>query len=403
MSSRKSVLDILTEQQERLISTAQLLSSQASTQKEISELLVKGSKDLTSELRLLSLVRAKIIKNKIRPTEKIISSPTFRGLQFSKMEYFPPFINPNLCNHYTYLCSYMRKNPETLAKILFEYSIKNPLKTTKVAYSLFLALYQQGWCIEEDLMLFEVLTCMADLQFSGRRYSRRDQLANLKPYPPRQLNYSLDTSEAAVSVYLPFITFSTSYLFNGASFAYLQTSLSPIILKLHSLSYLYDLRTTFETLENGQMISLANFSYWKIILMYAKQVLHSLEQCLPLLPPSTFGLMAYLKSLNVDLFLVFFEAFINRALDSPAILGLLSWHPSHENWNPSKDIADIFRTKSLKSLPSKHLSCLAKVLMILPEYSEIDISHFLDLLILPLDTTTSYMISEAELLSTNPH
>ncbi|KAK8870196.1 hypothetical protein M9Y10_008073 [Tritrichomonas musculus] len=429
----------------RLVTIDRVIRSQFSSQKEITSEVIKCSKDEICELRLLSLVRMKLIRSAIRTDVKIVSSQTFKGLIFSKLEYCPTFTDSNKLNHYSFLVATMRKNPDILAQALFFYSLNHPEKLHRLAYSLFLTLFQQGWSFEEDMSLCETLKYLADIQFrrkmSGPKKSidgkidtqgvtsnpvqnsllsktasdnhssnsNNSSTSNAQnavkrnfaePPPPRLLKYPLSAVETSCARYQPFITFATAYLFNGASFAYLQTALAPIITKLHSLSHLFDLRSTFniQKTENSEII--APIQYLKEIVSYAHQVLISLTNCLQLLPPSFPSFFAYLRQKKVDLHLIVFESFINRALDNPSVLGLLPWHPSHGDWNPSKDIADIFRTKFLDSLKTQSLRNQKKILENIEEYQEINIEQFL--LEITQSCNSSYMISEAELQETNP-
>lgn len=390
------LLATLAEEQSKLISTDQMLRAQITKQGELSAQMIGYSKNLICELRLLSLVRAKIINSRNTAVEKILKSQTFKGLRFSNIELCPDFTDSNKLNYYMNFTDYMRRHPKTLATVLFKFAQKHPDRMTKASYSLFLSLFQQGWCHEEDELLFQTLIAMADLQFSS---DNNDIECQIPLEPPRLLQRPLSAIESSVSKYHPFVSFATAYLFNGASFAYLQSSLAPIILKLHSLSKLYDLRTTFQI--DPETSAVAPFKYWSKLVTYAKQIFLALIRCLELLPSGFFQLFAHLKSLGADLYLVFFESFINRALDNPAVLGLLPWHPQHGNWRPAKDIADIFRTKSLNSLPIKSLIILAQVLMTFPEYNDIDLDTLLDLISSP-SQHNYYMINETELLSTNP-
>jgi hypothetical protein len=199
--------------------------------------------------------------------------------------------------------------------------------------------------------------------------------------------------EGAIHHDQPFITFSTAHLFNGTSLAFLQCALSPIIIELHSLSTLFDLQATFQMIELDGRTPIATFEYWREIVNHSQKVLTSLTTCVKLLPPGVFHVLTFLSRRAVDLYLVFFESFINRALDNSAVLGLLPW-------NPSKDIADVFRTKCLPSLKSKSLMYLQALLMQIPEYGEMNVHQPLLKIIRQSPPTTAFMLSE--LLSTNP-
>jgi hypothetical protein len=263
-----------------------------------------------------------------------------------------------------------------------------------------LAICQQGWCIEEDELLFQTLKHLADLQFKEPNKSSQQYV---QPHEPRKLALPPSSIEVAINPYQPFITFSTAYLFNGASLAFLQYALSPIIVKLHSLSNLCNLRTTFQKIEivPGKTV-IGIIDYWRQIVKYARLIINSLTTCVDLLPAGVCRLMKHLREKNVDLYLIFFESFINRALDNPAVLGILPWNPSHTDWNPSKDIADVFRTKSLGSLRSKSLTGLQTLLSHLPEYGVMNIYDPLQKLFDHPPLANAFMISEAELLVTNP-
>jgi hypothetical protein len=383
----------------RLITSAQLLNAQLTKQKEVTNEMIGHSKSIIAEMRHLSLVRSTLIRGRRRTAAKIVNSQPYKGLSFSSLEYCPDFLDPNIVNQYGFFTSFVRRNPDDFAELLFQYSIAHPRKVHRMAYSVLRAICQQGWCVEEDELLYQTLKSMAQLQFRGHR----DRPSYARPDEPRKLSLPRSSINVAVNHYQPFITFSTAYLFNGTSLAFLQCALSPIIVKLHSLSTLFNLRATFQVvdLEPGKTL-VATFQYWRGIVSYAQKVITSLSTCVELLPPGVFHLMTVLSELDVDLYLVFFESFINRALDNPAVLGLLPWNPSHEDWNPSKDIADVFRTKNISSLKSRGLTGLKSLLESIPAYNEMDIDEPLSKIVGQAPPANPFMISESELLSTNP-
>lgn len=384
-------IKLLSDEQDQIKTTFQILSLQRDKQEEIADEMLTFSKNLICELRHLSLVRSQIIYPKQCSMRKILKSQTFHGLKFAKLEYCPDFFSSNVLNHYIFLVLSLRRDPKELANVLFQYSCKSPEKLSKMAYSLFLALFQQGWCIEEDNSIYLTLKEMAILQFRNKGDFKYEQ-----PIKKRMLKFPRSDPSFVLKDYEPFISFVSSYLFNSASLSYFQSSLSPIIIKLHSLSQLCDLKTTFQATVEG----LALFNYWEQLLDYAIKVCDALYKCLELLPPGVFKLFKSLKELDVDLYLVYFEAFINRALDNPAVLGLLPWHPSHQDWKPSQDIANILRTKYIESLPNSNLSNLKKILILCPNYNDLNLEKIIDAL--TSDKIKGTLISETELLHTNP-
>jgi hypothetical protein len=383
----------------RLSSSAQLLNAQLSKQKELTNEMITCSKSIIAEMRHLSLVRATLMRNRRRTAQSIVTSQPYNGLRFSPLEYCPDCMDANQINQYGFFTSFIRRNSDVFAELLFYYSCTHPQKCMRMASSVLLAICQQGWCIEEDDLLFQTLSHLADLQFKATNKSS-DQY--VMPRAPRKLGLPPSSIEVAVDRYQPFITFSTAYLFNGASLAFLQCALSPIILKLHSLSNLCGLRATFQKIEVDGQVVIGIIDYWREIVKHAKLVINSLTTCVDLLPAGACLLMTYLQSKKVDLYIVFFESFINRALDNPAVLGILPWNPSHADWNPSKDIADVLRTKSLHSLISKSLGGLHQLLAVIPEYASVDIYAPLRKLFDHPPPPNAFMISEAELLLTNP-
>ena len=393
--SEKKLLEELASQQNELIRTDQLLHSQQSKQEELTNEMLKYSKDLICQLHLLSLVRARIVNPKQYSLSNIMKSEALKGLKFASLEYCPTFIDPNRLNHYMFFTGFLRRHPQILARIFYDFCSKNPKKSYRVAYSLFLTLFQQGWCIEEDNLLVETLQHMANFQFETKTPLKQEVIPN----PPRKLKYPLSSTDSAVASDQPFVTFLTAYLFNGASLSFLQSALAPIIIKLQSLSQLFELRSTFEF--DPASGAVAPVAYWKEITKYALLIYNSMLQCHELLPPGTFKILNHLKNLDVNLNIVFFESFVNRALENTAVLGLLPWHPGHGDWHPSKDIADVFRSKIWDTLPSQSLKQLYNLLNTMDDYKAIDLNKFFDVFASPF-TGTSLMINETELLATNP-
>jgi len=389
------LLHILASKQSELIRTDQLLHSQQAKQEELTNEMLKFSKDLICELHLLSLVRSKIIRGKNHTVEQLLESQAFKGLKFANLEYCPTFIDPNRLNHYMFFAAYVRRRPHCLARILYDYALSVPQKAGKSAYSLFLSLFQQGWCLEEDNFLFETLKNIANLQYNPSSKANKDTLKVVS----KGLKTPLTSVDIAVCAHAPFVSFCTAYFFNAASFSFFQSALQPIIIELHSLSRLYHNRSNFTVNpENG---SIGPLLYWQEIVHYTFLLYRQMLKCAELLPPGLFLLMNHLKSLDINLNLFFFESFINRALDNPAVLGLLPWHPGHNDWKPSKDIADVFRTKYCECLLSKSYISLRNLIQNMDEYSEIDLSKFYQVFAEPLQAR-SLMINETELLSTNP-
>lgn len=388
------LLEELAFQQRELVRTDQLLHSQQAKQEELTNEMLGFSKDLICQLHLLSLVRSRIVNEKMYTVNQIVNLQAFKGLKFSNLEYCPTFVEPNILNHYMFFAAYLRRHPKVLAKIFYDYCRINPKKSYTMAYSAFLTLFQQGWCIEEDALLAETLCHMADLQYKFQDNAHVEVIPN----PPRILKFALSTTDAAVASQTPFSTFLTAYLFNGASLSFLQSALAPIIIKLQSLSQLYFTRSTFEFTENTMTAPLA---YWNEIARYAHMVYDSMLKCHELLPPGLFTVLEHLKNKGVNLNILFFESFVNRALENTAVLGLLPWHPGHQDWHPSKDIADIFRSKFLNALPTSSLNHFNKLLAGNKDYDAIDLDKFFNVFASPFKGT-SLWISETELLATNP-
>ncbi|EAY12911.1 hypothetical protein TVAG_430780 [Trichomonas vaginalis G3] len=397
MSSAEKTQELLAElasQQRELVRTDQLLHAQQAKQEELTNEMLGFSTDLICQLHLLSLVRSRIVNPKMYNVNQIVSSQAFQGLKFSNLGYVPTFIDPNRLNHYIFFIAYLRRHPQVLAKIFYDYCKRNPNKSYTIAYSLFLTMFQQGWCVEEDSMLVQTLCFMSDLQYKNPDNTHVEVIPN----PPRLLKFSLATTEAAVAFQQPFATFLTAYLFNGASMSFLQSALAPIIIKLQSLSQLYYQRSNFEVTATTVI---APMDYWKEIARYAHMLYDSMLKCHELLPRGLFTLLEHAKRRGANLSILFFESFVNRALENTAVLGLLPWHPGHKDWQPAKDIADVFRSKFISSLPSTSINHLTKLLALDEHYIAIDLDKFFDVFAAPF-TGTSLWISETELLATNP-
>ena len=395
--SSAELLAKLAEEHARLISNNELIVQQATQQEALAADITQWSKELISNLRHLSLIRCQIMQNKPDKLNRLLRSQTLQGLKFASYMYCPAFVDSNRMNHFMYFVSFLRQNPELFARLLYNCAKQFPRRVNELAYSLFLSLFQQGWCAEEDTALANVLICLADLQLS-------DQVdAGFMPIsgtPPRKLLYSLSDLECSCAKMQPLISFITSYLFNAASLSYFQSSLAPLILKLYGMSQLRDIQNTFDF--DHETAKVAPWDYWREICGYALEVYRALISCLELLPPGVYLLFRHLRDLKVNLKLVFFEAFVNKALDNPSFLGLLPWHPSHGGWHPSKDIADVFRTKYVQDLKSKSTAVLALLLERFEAYHHIDLDALIDKLCNMTPEMCSFMINEAELLSTNP-
>lgn len=389
----------------RLVSSMQLLSAQLSQQKELSNHMTRISKDIVSEMRLLSLVRSKLIHAKNLTAEKIIESQALKGLRISNLEYCPNALTSMMVNQYGFFVEFLRRNPDVFAELLFSFAINNPRKLGHLAYSCLLTVGQQGWCREEDMTIVKTLNSMIDIQFgSNRATSVQSSGVFIRPDQPRKLKLPCTSVDVAVNLFQPCIEFTTAYLFNGASMAYLQSSLAPIIIKIQSLSSLYNVRSEFDSvLKNDEgEYTLGLLEYWTEIVKFAKEVQNSLVACMDLLPPGVFALFKHLRAKDIDAYFFFFESFINRALDNPAVLGLVPWNPSHTDWNPSHDIADVFRTSRPHNLASKSFLSLSRFLVIVPEFKEINVDVVLQALVERDGTHSPFMISEEDLLATSP-
>ena len=391
-----ATLDELAQQQVRMFTTEELIRQQMKRGRTLISEMTKVGQDLVCELRLLSLVRCKIMKGTYKNAESVLKSQTFQGLKFATLQYCPDFVEPNQLNQCQTFVAHLRRSPDVMSRVLFEYARKRPDRAHRLAFSCFLAIFQQGWCVEEDDLLVKVLLEIAKLQ----RENGGEGLEEGAVQGPRKLKFPLSAPQCSLSGIEPFATFATAYLFNVSSFAYLQSALAPIILELHSLSQLCEIRNKF-ILATGSCV--LPCEYWKEICDFALKVFRRLMTCFELLPPGLFLLFAGLKELGFDLKLVFFEAFINQALDNPAILGLLPWHPSYEGWRPGSDIADVFRSKFGSVLRSKRYLSLAKALSDFESYKQIDLDVFVEKLATPKKVSSSFMIREAELLATNPN
>ncbi|KAH0795232.1 ALA-interacting subunit 3 [Histomonas meleagridis] len=389
--SEELLLESLSKTQNNLFSIAVQLDPQTKKQEELTTGLIKYSNDFICELRLLSLVRMKISQSEEASgsIQKILQSQSFQGLKFSKLEYCPNFVSFNVLNYYSNLASMLHRNPKIFAEILYEYCFHEPTKLKNLSSSLLLTIFQQGWCKCEDELLYKVLKQISNLQFRNKIHYKEFKI-------PQKTRLKMPQVKASTEEYEPFATFFRTYLFNGSSFSYLQT-LEPIIVKLYSLSQLCNIKNTFQTIPSTG--SVAPFDYWSQILEYAIQVLNVLYDCLELLPRGVFRLMRHLKKLNVNIQLLFFECFINEALDNPEVLGLQPWHPSHKDWMPSKDIADIFRTKYSKS-PS--IIFKEKILKVFDDYDKVDLDKIINK-ICSINIELIPMIQETELLSINPN
>ena len=368
-----SFLDQISEEQAQLATSERLLNAQEIQQRVMTQEMIANSKNLISELHLLSLVRKTIIAKKCDKTiDQIVNLESFKGLYKASLEYCPDFLEPNQLNGYLFLCTQLRREPEAAARVFYEAALEKPKSALHLAYSTFLSLFQQGWCYEEDMKMSQILQKMANMQAEETR-----SINWSVEYRP--LKQTLSAADVAVSKLQPFVSFSTAYLFNSASYSYLQSSLSPIIIKLDSLSSLYNIRSEFSSEPTTRQIG--TFEYWNQILNYSIKVLKSLEACFPLLP---LGVSEFIRSLlkfpknTIDPLLIFFESFINRALDEPSVLGLVPWHPSHGDWHPAHDIAQVFRTRYVALLPSHSLIPLLKILHRSPQYANVDLKGFIE-------------------------
>ena len=377
--------------QSSILASEELLRKQEKIQKNLFDQLLSCSKDVIKNSRLLSLIRVKIMKNKKSSFEKLSHSQIFQGLQFSKLKFCPSFLDPTQFNYYIFVINHLRHNYINFSKMIFEYSISYPKSTKQLAYSIMLSFFQQGWSEEEDNFLSQVLQTMIPLQkkLVNENFKWRN------PMPRNSLRLSRFSVDYSIinSNLEPFATFFTAYFFNGASFAYLQSSLFPIILKLYTV---YNERTNF----SFKRPFVAPLSYLDTICQFACEILDSLEKCAELLPNGTLELLRTLSEQHFDLNLLFFESFINRVLDNPSILGLMPWCPSYEDWNPSHSIADVFRTKYGQSIPNFSLYPLKTICLSLESYKKINLEDFFSKL---LQKKSTFLMSETELYSISPN
>lgn len=390
------ILETLAIEQMRLVSIEELIVKQMSRGGALISDMTNCSQQLICDLRLLSLVRCKIMKGSCRNVMSILESQTFQGLKFASMQYCPDFVEPNQLNQCQSLVTFFRANCDVLARVLLRYSKLKPSKCHNLAFSCFLALFQQGWCVEEDDLIAKVLLKMADFQRSENAETAFSN--NLSG--TRKLLYPLSSPQCSLAKLEPFATFVAAYLFNSSSLAYLQSALAPIIIELQSLSHLCEIRNKFVLFRASCVFPV---EYWKQICHFALQIYTRLMTCLDLLPPGVFVLFSGLKELGYDLKLVFFEAFINQALDNPAVVGLLPWHPSHEGWHPSCDIANVFRSKFATTLKSKRYSSLVNVLNEFDSYQQINLDLLTDKLAQIRQGPFPAILKESELLLTNPN
>lgn len=391
----------LAEIQAKLLTFQELLESQNNKQTQLTSEMLNFSSDVICELRLLSLVRSQIMKNDHVNVNRLVKSQMLKGLTFSNLVYCPAFFDSNLLNHYMTFISFMRSDPAVLAKSLYHYSKLHPELTFHLAYSVFLTLFQQGWCVEEDHLLYLTLKEFADYQF------QLQETIEINNNPPKTENFTLRpplTSPAMVLQALePFASFVTSYLFNCCSLSYLQSALSQTITIVHSLSSLRESHNNFTTSPNSD--KLAPYAYWTTICQHAKYTFNSLINSFELLPSGVALLFNHIRNHpqggDKACILLFFESFVNRALENPAVLGLLPWHPDSNDWSPLKDIAVVFRAKYLDLLPSTFLKPILGILESIPEFQALNFNSFIDALTDTKCPNTS-MISEKELIYTNP-
>ena len=582
--------------QEQLFSIEKMLKSQRIQQKQLTDEILSFSNSFICELRHLSLVRADIVKQHSYELSKLANSQIIHGIKFCGLEYCPSFFGSNVLNHYMSMLSYVRKNTDILAKAFFNYTSQHPEKVASIAYSVFLAIFQQGWSIEEDERLIDILISFAQLQFTSKRKAFESASKTKIPKPnknvfartnsytiPSSINYhnppfscpyqrtiivsnlpdndsnidennnefnsnefnnteinhndinniemdnlemdnleipneqSIDESnknesninesstnheddslssmkdnttnysdsdnsdsdtvsdnlfsnisdnrisenfssdnkyftkptisslqgrpvrshgqikksapsfgrrlrnsilmnqstgnikpplshpDSTLKSLFPLSTFVSAYLFNCASFSYLQCALGNIVSILHSLSSLRDIRNHYLTI-NGIT---SPYNYWKIISEHAALCFGSLMKCIELLPVGVSSFFKYVRESDPKhgdekCILLFFEGFINQALENPAILGLFPWNPGQSQWNPVGDIALVFRSKYSNILKSKSLAPLSHILNCFEAYKKIDFGRFLDVLT-DSSIVHTFFISEAELLGINPH
>ena len=393
---QKLELKELSQIQSQLFTVEQLLGSQHSKQEQLTNEMLSHSNDVICELRLLYLVRSTILSIESEDISKIFKSQTLQGLSFSALEYCPSFFDSNLLNHYMTFISFLRLNPSILAKLFFNFSILKPNLINYLAYSVFLTLFQQGWCVEEDNLLFETLKYFSINQFQKNNISNS--------FKSISLNNTLNSPQVILNSLEPFSTFLTAYLFNCSSFSYLQCALSQIVQILHSSSSLRDKHNVF--IKNSQNQKIATFGYWEVICEHALICFNSLINCFELLPLGVSLLFKFIRENFEDgenhCILLFFESFVNRALDNPSILGLVPWHPGSSEWSPSKDISSVFRSKYNHLLKSSFYHPLRDILDTIQSFQEFDFIIFFDKLT-NNNLKPNLLISEKELLNTNPN
>ena len=400
-----TIINELADIQSRLFTVSQLLNVQNEKQEMINLEIIDILNQLKIELRLLSLARCKLVESIKTDAITLLNSQTLNGLVFSNLEYCPTFFEPNILNHYMTFTIYLRNNPKLLVKAFYHHGIKSPQHIEFDAFSLFLTLYQQGWCIEEDELILQTLIEFVDYQFSMEQKNRNETKTENQSEIIVEYNLS-DKSLMSPKVVLkdmePFATFLSSFLLNASSFMYLQCSFNDIVSILHSLSSLRTLHSNFEYLK--EIDSVTNFEYWKIICKHAKLFFNSLINCFALLPPSVPKIFSHIKNHEKGGFnrciLLFFEGFVNRVLDNPSILGLSPWHPDTDGWSPSKDIASVFRAKYSKLLPSRYFDGILPCLELIQDFKDLDFDMFIDKLC-NFECQHSILMSEPELLSIN--
>ena len=398
MSADAASLKRLGRIQSDIFASEELLTAQYAQQERITNQMLSYASELRCELRLISMIRSRIIRNKASSVQSIINSQALRGLSFSALEYCPSFFDSNLLNHYMSFIGFLRANTDVLAKCLYHYAVYHPEKVPEAGYSAFLTLFQQGWCVEEDVLIYQTLQQLVDYQAEKGSVSLlpRDDGASDKVLriPRANTLWILKDIE-------PLASFVTAYLFNGACFAYLQSALANVMTNLYALSNLKNLRNTF-TLHTPTNC-LAPFEYWSVICQHAVDCFKSLLACIELLPVGVSEVFRVIRATpdgEKHCVLLFFESFVNRALDNTVMIGLLPWHPGHAEWSPAKDIASVFRCKY-----HEYIDCapdpLAKVLSTITHFEELNFNVFFDALTAPRVNTV--LISECELLNTNPN
>ena len=384
--------------QSDIFASEQLLTAQYVHQEQLTNEMLSYSNELIYELRMISLIRSRIISNKVSSVHSIINSQALRGLSFSALEYCPSFFDSNLLNHYMSFITFLRSNTDVLAKCLYHYCVVHPEKVSDAAYSAFLTLFQQGWCVEEDSFVHQTLQHLVNYQIAKRSENARPVDEGVKE---NQMRIPRNHTLWILKDIEPLSSFITAYLFNGACFAYLQCALANVVTNLYALSNLKNLRNTFTA--NTKMNCIAPFDYWSVICEHAVDCFKSLRDCIELLPVGVSEVFRLIRSHEEGekyCVLLFFESFVNRALDNTAMMGLLPWHPGHAEWSPAKDIASVYRCKYhpyMNFAPDP----LERILETIPSFKELDFNAFFDALTAP--RTNTVLISECELLNTNPN